>query len=107
MMTCVCVIAYLVSLWCSWDSGSASDDLRIDSAASRLVVGRGLSPLCSLACSAVALSFYIWVCPCGGVQFSSNGVYSLTPSSQRGAKYFRSLPTYLRGWHYWCNSCLA
>jgi hypothetical protein len=64
----------LGSLRYSWVAGSASVALSVDSAFFRLVVGLDISPLCSLACTAVALSMYMWVCPCLVVRFSCNGV---------------------------------
>jgi len=85
-MTWVCIVASLGSLRCILADGSASFALTLDIAVSRFAVGRALPPLCSLAHAVVAFSMYIWVCPCGAVHFSSNGVQSLTPSSHRGGQ---------------------
>ena len=41
---------------CSWDDGSVKVTLRVDSASSKLLLVRCLSPLCSLACITVAFS---------------------------------------------------
>ena len=60
-MTWVCVIASLGSFRCSWDVGSVDVVVRVDIDVSRLAVGRVLSPLCSLACTVVVFSMYIWV----------------------------------------------
>jgi hypothetical protein len=70
-ITWVCVVVSFRSLRCSRSVGSASVALRVDRVVSRLLLGRVLSPQCSLACIAVAFSMYIWVCPFGVVRFSS------------------------------------
>ena len=99
-------IVSLGSLRCSWYVGSASVALTVDSASSRLLFGRCLSPLCSLACMVVAFNMYMRVCPSGVVHFSSIGVHSFTLFSQKGAMRLSSLSQYLSGWH-WFRSCLA
>ena len=43
----------LGSLMCFWDAGSISVAARVDRAESSLGWGRGLSPLCGFACTAV------------------------------------------------------
>ena len=47
----------------SWDVGSVSVLASVERAMSSLGWGRGLSPLCSFACIAVALSIRSCVCP--------------------------------------------
>ena len=98
-MVCVVFVVGLGSLVCSWDAGSVSVVARVDRAMFRLGWGRGLSPLCSFACTIAALSIRSCVCPDYVVCDSSILVQSLTLSSQRGAKCFKSLSAYLRGWH--------
>jgi hypothetical protein len=68
-MTWVCDVVSLDSLRRSWAAGSASVAIRFDIDVSRLTVGRVLSPLCSLACIAVAFSMYVLVCPFDVVSF--------------------------------------
>ncbi len=46
-------------LRCSWDAARASAAARVDKTVSSLVAGRYLFPLCSFACTAVALSMWI------------------------------------------------
>ena len=82
--TWACVVVSFGILRCSWSARSASVALRVDSVVSRLLLGRVLSPHCSLASIVVAFSMYIWVRLFGVVRFSSIGVHSLTPSSHRG-----------------------
>ena len=98
-MVCVVFVVGLGSLVCSWDAGRVSVVARVVRADSSLGWGRGLSPVCSLACTAFALS--IWICVCPDVVGCDSRilVQSLTPSSHRGAKCFKSLSAYLRGWH--------
>jgi hypothetical protein len=98
-MFCVVVVIGVGSFVCSWDAGSVSVVARVDMAMSSLGCGRGLSPLCIFACIDVALSIRSCVCPDDVVRDSSILVQSLTPSSHRGAKCFKSLFAYLRGWH--------
>jgi hypothetical protein len=96
-MVCVVVVICLGSFVCSWDAGSVSVVARVDKTMSSLGCDRGLSPLCSFACIAVALSIKSCVCPDEVVRDSSILVQTLTPSSHRGAKCFKSLSAYLRG----------
>jgi hypothetical protein len=96
-MICVVVVAGLGSFVFSWDVGSISVAARVDRAISSLGWGRGLFPLSSFACTVVTLSIWRCVCPDGVVCDSSILVQSLTHSSHRGAKCFRSLFAYLRG----------
>ncbi len=98
-MVCVMVVIGLGSFVCSWDAGNVGVVARVDKAMSSLGCGRGLSPLCSFACIVVALSIRSCVCPDDVVCDSSILVQSLTPSSHRGAKCFKSLSAYLRGLH--------
>ena len=105
-MVCVVCVVGLGSLVCSWDVGSVSVVSRVDIAKSSLGWGWDLSPLCSFACTADALSIRSCVCPDDVVRVPSILVHSLTPSSHRGAKCFRSLVAYLRGW-YFIRSSLA
>ena len=58
-----------------------------------------MSPVCSFACTAIASSIWICVCPDVVVCDSSILVQSLNPSSHRGAKCFNILSAYRRGWH--------
>ena len=56
---CICwawVVGAFGSLRCSWDTGSVKVALNVDSASSRLLFGRCLSPLCRLACITVSFS---------------------------------------------------
>ena len=55
-MACVVVDISLGSLVCSWDAGSVIVVASVDRAISSLGWGRGLSPECSFACTAAALS---------------------------------------------------
>jgi len=55
-MACVVVVISLGSLVCSWDAGSVSVVARVDRPIFSLGCGRGLSPECSFACTAVVLS---------------------------------------------------
>ncbi len=55
-MVCVVVVVGLGSLTCSWDAGCDSVVARVDRATSNLGRGRGLSPVCSFACTALAFS---------------------------------------------------
>jgi hypothetical protein len=87
-MSWVCFVMYKGSLRCICSAGSADVSLRVDGAISRLVVGSVFFPLCSFACTPVAYSIGSWVCPSSFARFSSNGVQSLTPSSQRGLKEY-------------------
>ena len=98
-MVCVVVVIGVGSFVCSWDAGSVSVVARVDKVMSSLGCCRGLSPLCSFACIAIALSVRSCVCPDDVVRDSSILVQSLTPSSHRGAKCFKSLSTYLIDWH--------
>jgi hypothetical protein len=99
MDVCVVVVIGLGSFLCSWDAGSVSVVARVDRAMSSLGWGRGLSPLCSFACIVVALSIRSCVCPDDVVRDSSILVQSLTPSSHRGGKCFKSMSAYLRVWY--------
>ena len=98
-MACVVVVISLGSLLCSWVAGNVSVVASVDNAIASLGWGRGSSPECSFACTVVALSISSCVWPVGVVCDSSIWVHSLIPSSQRGAKCFRSLSAYRRGWH--------
>ena len=89
-MTCVFVVLSLASSRCSWVAGSLKVALRVNSDFSRLVGGRALPPLCSLARIAYVFSMYMRVCAFVVVRRSSNGVPSLTPSSHRGARCLMS-----------------
>ncbi len=72
-MLCVVDVIGLGSLACSWDKGSrVSVVARVDSAMSRLGWSRGLSPLCSFACTAVALRIRSCVFPADVVRDSSS-----------------------------------
>ncbi len=62
-----------------------------------LLLGRDWSPFGRLACVADVLLMWICVDLVGDVLFFSIAVQSLTPSSQRGARCFRSLLAYLSG----------
>ena len=95
---CVVVVIGLGSFVYSWDAGSVSVVARVDRASWSLGWGRGLSPVCSFACIVVAFSIRICVCPVGVVCDSSILVQSSSPSSHRGAKCFKSLCAYRRGW---------
>jgi len=99
-MVCVVFVVGLGSLVCSWGVGSVSVVARVDIARSSLGWGRGLSPLCSFACTVDASNTRNCVCPDDVDRVSTILVQSLTPSSHMGAKCFRSLSTYLRGWHF-------
>ena len=55
-MVCVVIFVGLGSLVCSWDAGCVSVVARVDRAISSLGRGRGLSPVCSFACTALAFS---------------------------------------------------
>ena len=98
-MVCVVVVIGLGSLVYSWDTGSVSVVARVDRPNSSLGWGRGLSPVCSFAFIAVAFSIWICVCPDAVVCDYRNLVKTFSPSSHRGAKYFKSLFAYRRGWH--------
>ena len=78
-MVCVVVVVGLGSLVCSWDASGVSVVARVDRAISSLGWGRYLSPLCSFACTVVALSIRSCVCPDDVVRDSSILVQSLTP----------------------------
>jgi len=80
------VVLGLRSFVCSWDAGRVSVVARVDRAMSSLGWGRVLSPLCSFACTDVALSIRSCVCPDDVVRDSSILVQSLTPSSHRGGQ---------------------
>ncbi len=105
-MICVCVVVCLGNLLCSWTAGSNSLAAVDNRVVPSLVWGRALSPLCSFACTVVALSIWSCVYPDGVVRFSIIVVHTLTPSSRRGAMYFNSICGYLRGWH-WFRRCLV
>ena len=62
-MACMCVVVFFGSLRCSWFNGSASDAFGLDSAMSRLLGGRGLSPLCMLVDIAPTTNMKMRVCP--------------------------------------------
>ena len=62
-MVCVVVLIGLDSFVCSWDAGSISVAARVDRSMSSLGWGRGLSPLCSFACTVDTLSIWSCVCP--------------------------------------------
>ncbi len=98
-MVCVVVVVGLGSFVCSWDAGSVSVVARVDKANSSLGWNRDLSPVCSFSCTAIAFSIWICVCPDAVVCDSSILVQSFNPSSHRGAKCFKSLSAYRRGWH--------
>jgi hypothetical protein len=98
-MVCVVDVVGLGSFVYSWDAGNVSVVARVDRANSSLGWGRGLSPMCSFACIAVAFSIWICACPDVVVCDSSILVKSFSPSSHRGAKCFKSLSAYHRGWH--------
>ena len=55
-MVWVVIVVGLGSLVCSWDAGCVSVVARVDRAISNLGRGRGLSPVFSLACTALAFS---------------------------------------------------
>ena len=80
-MICDVVVVGLGSLVCSWDDGSVSVAARVDRAVSSLGWGRGLSPLCSFACTAITLSIWSCVCPDDVVRDYSILVQSLTLST--------------------------
>ena len=101
----LCVMALGRFLY-SWCDGKVRVVLSVYSASSRLFFGRCLSPLCSFACIAFAVSMYMSVRPSKVVCFSRIGVQSETPSSHRGASFFNSMSEYLSEWH-WFRSCLA
>ncbi len=98
-MVCVATVVGLGSFVGSWDAGWVSVVARADRATSNLGWGRGLSPVCSFACA--ALAFSICICFCSHVVVCDSSILdqSLSPSSHRGAKCFRSLSEYRRGWH--------
>ena len=96
-MICDVVVVGLGSLMCSWDAGDISVAARVDMAVSSVGWGRGLSPLCSFACTAITLSIWSCVCPDGVIRVYSILVQLLTPSSHRGAKCLKSLYAHLRG----------
>ena len=98
-MVCVVVVIGLGSFVYSWDDGSVNVVDRVDRANASLGWGRGLSPVSSFACIAVAFSIWVCVCPDVVVCVSSILDQSFSPSSHRGAKCFRSLSAYRRGWH--------
>ena len=98
-MVCVVVVVDLGSFVCSCDAGSVSVVARVDRGNSSLGWNRDLSPVCSFSCTAIVFSIWICVCPDAVVCDSSILDQSLIPSSQRGAKCFRSLSEYRRGWH--------
>ncbi len=50
------IVVGLGSLVCSWVAGCVSVVARVDRAISSLGRGRGLSPVCSFACTALAFS---------------------------------------------------
>ena len=93
-MICDGVVMCLGSLLCSWFAGSISVAARVDRVVYSLGWGRGLSPLCSFACNDVTLSIWSCVCPDFIVSVSSILVQSLTLSSDRGAKCFKSMSAY-------------
>ena len=64
-MICGDNVVGLGSFVCSWYDGDVSVVARIDMANASLGCGRGLSPVCSFAWSAVA--FCIWICRCPDV----------------------------------------
>ncbi len=103
-MICVAVVVGLGSFVCSWDVDSISVAARVDRAMFSLGWGRDLSPLCSFACTAIALSIWSCFCPVDVVLVSSILVQS-PPPSHRGARCIKSLSTYRRGWH-WVRGCL-
>ena len=105
-MVCEVVVIGLRSFVYSWDAVSVSVLARVNRANSSLGWGRGLSPVCSFACIVVAFSIRICVCPDVVVCDSSILVQSFSPCSHRGAKCFKSLSAYRRGWH-WVRSSLA
>ena len=72
---------------------------RVDRANFSLGWGRGLSPVCSFAYTAIAFRNWICVCPDAVVCDSNILVQSFNPSSHRGAKCCKSLSAYRRGWH--------
>ena len=82
------VVMCLGSFLCSWNVGSISVAARVDRVVSSLGWGRGFSPLCSFACTDVALSIWSRVCHDGVVLVSSILVQSLTPSSHKGGRVF-------------------
>ena len=96
-MVCVVVTVGLGSLWCSWCAGCVSVVARVDRAISSFGGGWGLSPVCRLACIALAFSICICVCPVAVICFSKRLVQSHTPSSHKGARCFRSRSAYRRG----------
>ena len=55
-MACVVAVVGLGSFVCSWDAGVVSVVARVDRANASLGRGRGLSPVCSFACTALAFS---------------------------------------------------
>ena len=73
-MICVGVVMCLGSFLCSWYVGSIRVAARIDRAVSSLWWGRGLSPLCSFACTVVTLSIWRCVCAVGVLRVSSISV---------------------------------
>ena len=96
-MACVCVVVSLGSLRCSWFARSESVAFRVDSVVSRLLGGRGLSPLRILADIASVFNIKMRVCPSVVIHFSSCGVQSFTSNSHRGgARSLSSLSKYLR-----------
>jgi len=102
-MICDVVVVDLGSFMCSWDASSISVVARVDRAVFSLGWGRDLFPLCSFACTAVMLSVWSCVCPDGVIRVYIIQIQSLTPSSHRWAKFFKSVSAYLRDWH-WVRS---
>ena len=98
-MIFVGVVMCLGSLLCSWYVGSIRVVARDARARSSLWWNRGLSPMCSLSCTVFTLSIWSCVCPDGVVRGYSILVLSLTFSSHRGARCFKSVSVYLRVWH--------
>ena len=98
-MVCGVVVIGLGSFVYSWDAGSVSVVARVDRANSSLGRGRGVSPVCSFACIAIAFSIWICICPDAVVCDYSILVHSLNPTSHKGAKCFKSLSAHRRGWH--------
>ena len=58
-MICVVIVVGLGSVVCSWYAGDVSVVVRVDMASASLRCGRGLSPVCSFAWIAIALSILI------------------------------------------------
>jgi len=78
-MVCVVVVVGLGRFLCPWAASSGSVVARVDRAMSSLGWGRGLSSLCSFACTAATLSISSCVCPDDVVRDSRILVQSLTP----------------------------